>query len=88
MSPPEARAPSIELTTRRGALVITVRDYGAGVDPEHLHQLFEPFHTTRVHGTGLGLAIARRIVELHDGAIEARNHERGGAEFIVTIPAL
>lgn len=64
-----------------------VRDRGPGIDPTEVAQIFEPFHTTRVHGTGLGLAVARRIVESHGGRVEALNHPDGGAVMRVVVPA-
>lgn len=70
-----------------GGLVFTVRDHGPGLPAGDPSRLFEPFYTTRVHGTGLGLAVARRIVELHGGAITARTHPDGGGEFRVVLPA-
>ena len=69
-----------------GELVYRVRDRGPGVPPNELAMIFEPFHTTRVRGVGLGLAVARRLVELHGGTLDARNHPDGGAEFTVRIP--
>ena len=69
-----------------GQLVYTVRDHGPGFSEQDLPRIFEPFFTGRTDGTGLGLAVARRIVELHGGAITARNHPGGGAELRVAIP--
>jgi two-component system, NtrC family, sensor histidine kinase HydH len=70
----------------RGGLGISVRDHGEGIAPGDEERIFEPFTTRRAQGTGLGLAVARRIVELHDGVITARNHPDGGAEFRLWIP--
>lgn len=72
--------------TEDGTLVYEVRDRGPGIPRADLGRIFEPFHTTRVRGTGLGLAVARRVVELHGGRIEARNHPDGGAVFEVRLP--
>ncbi|HEY5952379.1 MAG TPA: ATP-binding protein, partial [Kofleriaceae bacterium] len=65
-------------------IAIEVRDDGAGIPPERLSRLFEPFFTTG-NGTGLGLPIAKRIVELHDGTLEVRSDERGTC-FVISIP--
>jgi two-component system sensor histidine kinase HydH len=75
------------VTVADGALVYRVRDRGPGVSEGERERIFEPFYTTRTRGTGLGLAVARRIVELHGGAISTTNHPEGGAIFQITIPS-
>ena len=72
---------------------IAVTDTGAGVAPDTLEGIFEPFSradvsTTREHsGLGLGFAITRHSVELHGGRIEASSAEKGhGATFTVWLP--
>jgi len=84
---PDAEAATAALSVESGALVYRVRDRGTGVPQSERERIFEPFYTTRTRGTGLGLAVARRIVELHGGAITTTNLPEGGAEFRVTIPA-
>ncbi len=78
---------TVTVSEESGTLVFVVSDNGTGIagDPD---KLFEPFFSNRTHGTGLGLAVAKRLVELHGGTISARNHEGGGAEFIVILPKL
>jgi two-component system, NtrC family, sensor kinase len=68
---------------------IQVRDDGAGIAPDVLPQIFEPFLTTKEsgHGVGLGLAISRGIVERHNGHIEVESELGRGTTFIVTLPA-
>ncbi len=73
-------------SARGPELRFTVRDRGPGLPPGHEREIFEPFFTTRTRGTGLGLAVARRIVELHGGILEGRNHPAGGAEIEARIP--
>jgi signal transduction histidine kinase len=69
----------------RNRVRITIQDTGPGLPPEVIEKVFHPFFTTKDHGTGLGLAIVHRIVEAHEGKIEARNGKQGGAIFELTI---
>src|SRR5579872_5290369 len=59
------------LSTEETEIRIQVRDDGAGIAPDVLPQIFEPFVTTkeRGRGVGLGLAISRGIIERHNGRI-------------------
>lgn len=68
------------------SVVIEVEDRGAGIPPEVLSKLFEPFVSTKKKGMGIGLAICKSIIEAHQGTIEALNKPRGGAVFRVTLP--
>jgi C4-dicarboxylate-specific signal transduction histidine kinase len=69
-------------------VVLSVRDNGPGVPPEHLKRVFDPFFTTKQpgEGTGLGLAIAYEIAHELGGTIRASNHPQGGAHFEVVLP--
>ena len=66
-----------------------VRDDGAGIRPEVLPHIFEPFLTTKEsgHGVGLGLAISRGIVERHNGRIVVQSELGRGTTFTVTLPS-
>jgi signal transduction histidine kinase len=66
--------------------VVRIRDNGAGIPPDKLDRIFNPFFTTKEKGTGLGMAIAKKIVEAHTGTIEAESTVGGGTEFQVTLP--
>jgi signal transduction histidine kinase len=74
------------LRVEGNALVFEVVDHGDGIPEGMQEQIFEPFHTTRLHGTGLGLAIARSIVEKHGGTLTAHEAPSGGALFRARIP--
>jgi signal transduction histidine kinase len=67
---------------------VAVGDNGAGIPPDVLPRVFEPFFTTRDvgKGTGLGLAIAYGIVQEHGGAIRVVNREPRGAVFTIELP--
>ncbi len=68
---------------------IQIRDDGAGIAPDILPNIFEPFLTTKEtgHGVGLGLAISRGIVEGHKGRIEVESELGRGTKFTITLPA-
>jgi two-component system, NtrC family, sensor kinase len=67
---------------------IRVRDDGAGIAPDVLPQIFEPFMTTKENGrgVGLGLAISRGIVGRHNGRIEVESDPGRGTAFTITLP--
>ncbi len=69
--------------------VVEVADTGAGVKPELLERIFEPFVTTKAvgEGTGLGLFVCRNLVSELKGRIEVENRREGGAVFRVRLPA-
>lgn len=68
-----------------GTLKISVDDSGAGMAPERMARMFEPFYTTKENGMGLGLAICRSIIEQHGGALCAENRRQGGMRVSFTL---
>jgi len=69
-------------------VVVEVRDDGPGITPDDLERIFSPFFTTKPQGTGLGLAIVRKVVDAHDGHIDAVSAPGRGATFRVTLPVV
>jgi signal transduction histidine kinase len=65
---------------------VAVSDSGAGISPQILARIFEPFVTSKEGGTGLGLAISRRIAQEHGGTLLAVNREEGGALLTLELP--
>ena len=63
-------------------------DTGGGITLEVGQHLFEPFFTTKPQGTGLGLAIVRKVIDAHDGHIDAVSAPGRGATFRVTLPVV
>ncbi len=70
----------------REAVSIKVRDTGCGITPAILHDIFNPFFTTKDGGTGLGLPISHRIVTNHGGKLLVESHAGSGTEFRVILP--
>jgi PAS domain S-box-containing protein len=69
-------------------VMVEVRDSGPGIAPDDLERIFSPFFTTKPQGTGLGLAIVRKVVDAHDGRIDAVSAIGHGATFKVTLPVV
>ncbi|NMD72519.1 PAS domain-containing protein [Bacillus sp. DNRA2] len=60
-------------------------DNGKGIHSSDLARIFEPFFSTKDIGTGLGLSISQKIIENHNGTIQAISNEHG-TEFIIELP--
>ena len=84
-----ARSRFPRLIASKGYHAITVEDDGKGISPSDLDHIFQPFFTTKgAQGSGLGLSAALRILQKHDGSIEAHSAGPGhGARFRLTIPS-
>jgi signal transduction histidine kinase len=69
-------------------VVVTVRDTGVGIPPEHLARIFEPFFTTKPEGqgTGMGLAVSYGIVARHQGQITVESEVGAGSIFTLRLP--
>jgi PAS domain S-box-containing protein len=80
----------IQLTCQRenASILVSVRDNGAGIDPDVLPRLFQMFtQAQHSNGLGIGLYLARQIAELHGGNVDAISEGLGkGAEFRVRLP--
>ena len=63
---------------------LDVIDFGAGVAPEAVDHLFEPFFTTETTGTGLGLYISRELCESNLARLHYMAMPGGGSSFRIT----
>ncbi len=68
--------------------VVSIKDNGLGIKPDHLHRIFEPFFTTKPvgQGIGLGLHLSYQIIKAHEGYITVNSVMGHGAEFIIKLP--
>ncbi|MES2263219.1 MAG: ATP-binding protein [Pseudomonadota bacterium] len=86
---------ALQATLERDALCIRVRDNGIGIAPHMLTEIFDMFVQADASlerssaGLGVGLSLAKKLVELHGGAIVAHSAGVGrGSEFVLTLPVL
>lgn len=72
------------------SVVLSVRDEGMGIPPEHMKHLVDPFFTTKreTGGTGLGLAISDGIVREHGGSMVFSSEPGKGTTVTVRLPAI
>ncbi len=70
---------------------VKIADTGPGVPNRIKKRIFDSSFTTKTaggdFGLGIGLAISKSIIEKHHGTIEVKDHEGGGAEFVITLPS-
>lgn len=85
---------AVRLATRhdgaRGEVVVEVTDEGAGIAPEDLPRLTDPFFTTKreTGGTGLGLSISATIVKEHGGMLQFRSAVGAGTTASFALRAI
>ena len=77
----------------RGMVDLTVRDTGAGIPPDKLRHIFEPYFSTKSGpdetgrgGSGLGLAACRDIIEAHRGRIRVESTVGRGTAMTIMLP--
>ena len=82
-------------TLANGHVEAVVGDNGAGIAPEHLKRIYDPFFTTKTtprpgdrRGTGLGLAVSYGIIQEHAGKIRVESALGAGTTFHLEFPLL
>ncbi|HZD50267.1 MAG TPA: ATP-binding protein [Silvibacterium sp.] len=82
-------------TEVNGHVSVAISDTGAGIAPEHLQRIYDPFFTTKSapkqgerRGTGLGLAVTYGIIQEHAGKIHVESHLGAGTTFYLEFPML
>jgi two-component system NtrC family sensor kinase len=76
-----------------GFVTVSIRDSGAGIAPEHVRRIYDPFFTTKTavregerRGTGLGLAVTYGILQEHAGKIHVESEVGNGTTFALQFP--
>ena len=71
-------------------VAIRVEDEGPGIDPVSWDQIFERgvrLEGSQAEGSGIGLCVGRRLIRSQDGDLWVEESPRGGAAFVISIPA-
>lgn len=66
---------------------VRFKDTSAGITPEDISCIFQPFFTTKDGHSGLGLALTKKIIEAHRGFIKVKSEVGAGSTFSVFLPA-
>jgi nitrogen fixation/metabolism regulation signal transduction histidine kinase len=75
----------VSLTANKTFVILTIKDYGCGIEADDMNRIFEPYFTKKNRGTGLGLALVKRLVEANQSVIRAKSKPGVGSEFILII---
>jgi len=90
-SPPGADI-AVDLRADQSEVVISMRDYGPGLQQGDLPRVFEKFYRSdssdsqTAYGYGLGLYVCRLLAEAQGGRVWVENHPEGGAVFSLALP--
>jgi two-component system phosphate regulon sensor histidine kinase PhoR len=82
----------IEVLENEAEIVISIQDWGCGIDSSHLPRLFERFYrvdqarSRQLGGTGLGLAIVKHIAQAHKGSVSVKSTLGKGSRFSIHLP--
>jgi signal transduction histidine kinase/tetratricopeptide (TPR) repeat protein len=73
-------------------LVITVQDFGIGIEKDKIDKIFDRFYrggdelTRTVKGSGLGLTLVKHIVDAHHGSVHIESELEQGSTFSLKLP--
>ncbi len=66
--------------------LICITDSGSGITDSNLHQVTDPFFTTKTYGTGMGLTLVEKITAMHRGSFSLEHQKGGGMVACVRLP--
>jgi two-component system nitrogen regulation sensor histidine kinase NtrY len=84
----ETKMVLVSIERIKNEVIITIKDNGTGIDPDHIDNIFEPKFTTKNSGMGLGLGIIKNIIENYNGTITFETKFGKGTIFTVTLPII
>ena len=83
---------TIEMKASDVSVIVAIKDTGAGIPETEIEEIFERYKQAKAEpkkakeGAGLGLAIAKKIIELHDSAIQVVSKPNLGTTFQFQLP--
>lgn len=88
---PDADKITVKSAVQDANIVVSVQDYGIGIEPEHLTKLFDRFYridstAMKYQGLGLGLYISSEIVKGHGGTFWIESEPQQGSTFYFSLP--
>ena len=89
---PQADTIIVRVTAAQDAAVVSVQDFGIGIEKEHTNHLFDRFYRVNdpeektYPGLGIGLYIANEIIKRHDGTLSVESEKGQGSVFSFTLP--
>jgi signal transduction histidine kinase len=83
---PPGGAITVKTRPAAGSVEIAVIDRGAGIKPDDIENIFNPFFTTKSDGIGLGLAIVSKIIDEHGGTMAVESELGQGSVFRILLP--
>jgi PAS domain S-box-containing protein len=84
---PDGGALSVAVQSEDTSVSVQVQDTGAGIAPEALSRVFDPFFSTKQQGTGLGLSVSYGIAQAHGGDLTVESTLNEGTTFTLRLPA-
>src|SRR5579859_840014 len=89
---PQADTIIVRITSTDEAAVVSIQDFGIGIEKEHLHAIFERFYRVTdpdektYPGLGIGLYISHEIIKRHGGTLSVESEKGRGSVFSFTLP--
>ncbi len=79
----------VEIEETLNSVLLKVKDYGKGMDPQYIKYIFEPYYRikeSKKDGHGIGLALVKKVVDLMSGVIWVESKENEGSQFYIAFP--
>ncbi|MHB9013766.1 MAG: sensor histidine kinase, partial [Ignavibacteriaceae bacterium] len=82
----------IEVKNAGGEISFVIKDYGIGIEREHIEKIFDRFYradgsrNSEITGNGLGLAIVKRLADLQNISLSVKSETSKGTSFQIIFP--